>query len=53
MIFYAFLSGFMFCHFLQALLQMNWVNASLCGLFCVMWLIEAFVEKKREDLKDD
>lgn len=53
MIFYAFLSGFMFYGFLQALLQMNWVNASLAGLFCITWLIEAFVEKKREDLKDD
>ena len=50
MILYAFLSGFMFCNFLQALLQTKWVNASLYGLFCVMWLIEAFVEKKREEL---
>ena len=53
MIYYSFLSGFMFYGFLQALLQTNWVNASLGGLFCIMWLINAFVEKKREELKQD
>jgi hypothetical protein len=53
MIFYAFLSGFMLFGFLLALLQTNWVNAFLSGIFCVTWLIEAFAEKEREELKDD
>lgn len=50
MIYYAFLSGFMFYGFLQALLQTNWVNAFWTGLFCIMWLINAFIEKKYEEL---
>lgn len=53
MIFYAFLSGFMFYGFLQALLQTNWVDASLGWLLCIMWLTEAFIEKKREEQKDE
>lgn len=53
MIYYAFLSGFMFYGFLHALLQTNWVNVFLAGLFCITWLKEAFLEKKREELKDD
>lgn len=53
MIYYAFLSGFMFYGFLQALLQMNWVNTSLAGLLWIIWLINSFNEKKREEQKDD
>lgn len=50
MILYAFLSGLMFCNFLQALLQKDWVFASLDALLCIMNLIVAFAEKKREEL---
>lgn len=53
MIYFAFLSGFMFYGFLQALLQTKWINAFLAGFFCIMWLIDAFIEKKRKELKDD
>ena len=53
MIYFGFLSGFMFNCFLVALLQMKWLNASLAGLFCIMWLIDAFIEKKKEVKQDD
>jgi hypothetical protein len=41
----------MFFGFLMALLQTNLVNAFWAGLFCIMWLINAFIEKKYEELK--
>lgn len=51
MIYYSFLSGFMFYVFLHALLQAKWSDAFLGGLLCILWLIEAFVEKKKKELK--
>lgn len=47
MIYYSFLSGFVFYGFLHALVQAKWSNALLGGLLCIMWLIEAFIEKKK------
>lgn len=53
MIYYSFLSGFMFYGFLHALLQAKWFDAFLGGLLCIAWLIEAFIKKKEEELKQD
>ena len=53
MIYYGFLSGFMFYGFLHALAQAKWSVALLGGLLCIAWLIEAFIEKKKELKQDD
>lgn len=55
MLFYSFISGFIFYGFLMALLLTNWVNVCLSGLLCIMWLREAFIKKIEfeEELKDD
>lgn len=47
MIYYSFLSGFMFYGFLYALVQTKWSVALLGGLLCITWLIEAFIKKKK------
>lgn len=52
-IYYSFLSGLMFYGFLHALVQTKWSAVFIHGLLCIMWLLNAFVEKEREELKQD
>ena len=55
MIYYAFLSGFVFCCFINGLTRVDWFYSSISFLFSLYCLMNAFVKKIdfKEELKDD
>lgn len=49
MIFYAFISGCAFTSFLHALLKGNKAEIFITGGMTIIWLLDAYFEKKKTD----